>query len=176
MEPLILHLAYFIVLNLAVVLIGYWFVRNTMIWQSWVLMILSIYIVHIVFLGEHAIIRMLALIATTFTGMKVIATAEGYKGKPKRLSFRKWAVFAIGWAGMRAQPFETLGDKALPDAWSKIKYGISRVIAGAALIFLAHQLARLSFDPYVLYLLITAILLLAFSLILHFGLLSISAG
>jgi len=176
MGPLILHLAYFIVLNLAVVLIGYWFVRNTMIWQSWALMILSIYIVHIVFLGEHAIIRMLALIATTFTAMKVIAAAESYKGKPKRLSFWKWAVFAIGWAGMRAQPFETLGDKALPDAWPKIKYGISRVLAGAVLILLAHQLARLSFDPYVLYLLITAILLLAFSLILHFGLLSISAG
>ena len=176
METLILHLAYFIALNLAIVLVGYWFVRNTMIWQSWILLALSIYTVHIVFLDEHEIIRMLALIATTFTAMKVIATAESYKSKPKSLSFGKWALFAIGWAGMRAQPFETLGNGALPDAWPKIKYGISRVLAGFVLILLAHQLATLSIDPYVRYLLTTPVLLVAFSLILHFGLLSISAG
>jgi len=176
MEPIILHLAYFALLNLLIVIVGYWFVRNTRIWQSWVLMVLSIYIVHIVFLGEHAIMRMLALIATTFTAMKVIATAESYKDKPQSLSFRAWAAFAIGWAGMRAQPFETLGQPALPEAWPKIKYGISRVLAGFVLILLAHQLAKLSINTYLLYLLITAVLLLAFSLILHFGLLSISAG
>lgn len=176
MEPLLLHLAYFILLNLSIILIGYWMVRNTMIWQSWSLLALSILIIHIIFVNEQSIIRMLALIATTFTAMKVIATAETYRGKTLILSFLQWGVFAIGWAGMRAQPFETLGSKALPDAWPKLKFGISRILAGFLLIFFAHQLAALPIDGDILYILITGVLLIAFSLILHFGLLSISAG
>lgn len=119
---------------------------------------------------------MLVLIATTFTAMKVIAGAESYKGKPFRLSFLQWTAFAIGWAGMRSQPFETLGKERLPDAWPKIRYGFSRLLAGFALIFLAHQLVVLPIDAPILYLMVSTILLLAFSLILHFGLLSISAG
>lgn len=176
MEPILLHLAYFMLLNLSIILIGYWLVGNTMIGQSWCLLALSILIIHLIFLDEHPIIRMLALIATTFTAMKVIATAESYKGKQLSLSFKQWATFAIGWAGMRAQPFETLGSRPLPDAWPKIKFGISRILAGFLLIFLAHQLVRLPIDRDVLYFIITGVLLVAFSLILHFGLLSISAG
>ncbi len=176
MEPILLHLAYFMLLNLSIILIGYWLVRNTMIGQSWCLLALSILIIHLIFLNEHPIIRMLALIATTFTAMKVIATAESYKGKQLSLSFKQWATFAIGWAGMRAQPFETLGSRPLPEAWPKIKFGISRILAGSLLIFLAHQLVTLPIDGDILYILITGILLVSYSLILHFGLLSISAG
>lgn len=176
MESISFHLFYFVLLELLIVLIGYRFVRNAMIWQSWGLLIASIYIVHMIFIDEGAIIRMAILITATFTSMKVIAAAESYKDKPFRLSFLQWSVFAVGWAGMRPQPFENLGKERLPDAWSKIKYGISRILAGFALILVAHQLVVLPIDAEVLYLIITIILLLAFSLILHFGLLSISAG
>ena len=176
MEPIPLHLAYFMLLNLSIILIGYWLISNDMIWQSWSLFALSILIIHFIFSNDHPIIRMFALIATTFTAMKVIAAAESYKGKPLNLSFFQWGVFAIGWAGMRAQTFETIGSKPLPDAWPKIKFGISRILAGFLLIFLAHQLVTLPIDSDVLYFIITGVLLVAFSLILHFGLLSISAG
>lgn len=176
MEQIILQLIYFIVMNLVLVLTGYWFVQNTMIWQSWALLVFSVCVIHMIFLNENAIIRMLVLIATTFTAMKVIATAESYRDKSQKLSFRQWTVFAIGWAGMRAQPFETLGEAALPDAWPKIRFGVSRILVGFVLVFLAHLLATFSVNTYLLYIIITAILLLAFSLILHFGLLSISAG
>lgn len=175
-EPIILHLTYFAFLNLALVLVGYWFVRNNLIWQSWGVLALSIYFIHIIFLHEHSIIRMFALIATTFTAMKVIATTESYKDKPQGLTFRQWTAFAIGWAGMRAQPFETLGQPALPEAWPKIRFGVSRLLIGFALILLAHQLATLSVNTHFFYFIITTILLMAFSLVLHFGLLSISAG
>ncbi len=147
-----------------------------MIWQSWGLLALSILIIHLIFINEHPIIRMLAVIATTFTAMKVIAASENYKGKALNLSYLQWGVFAIGWAGMRAQPFETLGSKPLPDAWPKIKFGISRILAGLLLIYLAHQFANFQIDRDVLYFIITGVLLVAFSLILHFGLLSINAG
>jgi alginate O-acetyltransferase complex protein AlgI len=173
--PLIL-ISYFAIINLAVVLLGYVLIRRQMIWQSWVLLVLSIFVVHLIFLHQGAIVRMVAIIATTFTAMKVIAVAEGYKGKRLRLGFKQWLVFATGWAGMRAQPFETLGAKPLPGAWGMIRFGISRVIIGLLLILLAHKLVLLPMDHQLNYVLVGAILLIGLSLILHFGMLSVSAG
>jgi hypothetical protein len=176
MEPLLLHLACFTLLNLSIIFIGYRLVKHKLIWQSWGLLVLSILIIHLIFLNEHPVIRMLALIATAFTAMKVIATAESYRNQALRLSFLQWGAFVIGWAGMRPQPFETLGQAVLPVAWPKIKFGISRILAGIVLLILAHYMVKLPIDSDVLYILTTAILLIAFSLILHFGLLSISVG
>ena len=170
------HLLYFALINLAIVLLGYVFVKEKMIVQSWLLLMLSIVIIHLIFLHEHPIIRMLALIATTFTAMKVIAVAESYKNKTLSLKFKPWFVFATGWAGMRAEPFETLGGKPLPNAWPMIRFGISRVIAGGLLILLAHWIVSLALDRTLTYVLVSLILLVGFSLILHFGLLGINAG
>lgn len=167
---------YFALINSVVVLLGYVFVRRQMIWQSWVLLVLSIFVVHLIFLHQGAIIRMLAIIATTFTAMKVIAVAEGYKGKPLTLGFKQWLIFATGWAGMRAQPFETLGTKPLPGAWGMIRFGISRIVIGLLLILLAHKLVLLPINHRLAYVLVSGVLLIGLSLILHFGLLSISAG
>jgi hypothetical protein len=175
MIPL-MPLVFLSLINLAVVLLGYVLVRGQMIWQSWVLLVFSIFVVHLIFLHQGAIIRMLAIIATTFTAMKVIAVAEGYKGKPLTLSFKQWLVFAAGWAGMRAQPFETLGGRPLSGAWGMIGFGISRIIIGLVLILLAHQLVLLPMDHHLNYILVSATLLIGLSLILHFGMLSISAG
>jgi len=147
-----------------------------MILLSWAMLILSILVIHIVFLHERPIIRMLAIIATTFTAMKVIAVAEEYKNKKLTLKFNQWVVFAIGWAGMRAQPFESLGEKPLPGAGPIITFGVSRVIIGLLLIALAHKAMLLPVSPGLTYILVSAILLVGFSLILHFGLLGISAG
>lgn len=139
-------------------------------------MITSLLIIHFIFLHEHPVIRMLGLIVTTFTCMKVIAAANDYKDKPLGLTFIQWSAFAIGWMGMRAQPFEKLGSAPLPNAWPMIKFGISRFIAGLVLIVTAHQVALLHLGPALNYITVTALLLIGFSLILHFGLLSISAG
>ena len=147
-----------------------------MILLSWAMLILSILVIHLIFLHEGPIIRMLAIIATTFTAVKVIAVAEGYKNKKLTLKFNQWVVFAVGWAGMRAQPFESLGEKPLPGAWPIITFGVSRVIIGLLLIALAHKAILLPVFPCLIYILVSAILLVGFSLILHFGLLGISAG
>jgi hypothetical protein len=176
MGPTLLHFIYFGLMNLLIVIAGYWVMTRKMLGLSWALLVFGILIIHLIFLNDHPVARMLALIATTFTAMKVIASAEGYKNKPINLTFKQWTVFATGWAGMRAQPFETLGGKPLPEAWPKIKFGIRRVVAGFILILLARQLVLLSINVNVLYILVSALLLVGFSLILHFGLLSISAG
>ena len=176
MENTIIHLCYFGLINVIVVLIGYQILKKRLVLLSWILMITSLLIIHFIFLHEHPVIRMLGLIVTTFTCMKVIAAANDYKDKPLGLTFIQWSAFAIGWMGMRAQPFEKLGSAPLPNAWPMIKFGISRFIAGLVLIVTSHQVALLHLGPALNYITVTALLLIGFSLILHFGLLSISAG
>lgn len=175
-SELIIHIIYFSLINIAMVLSGYLILKKQLLITAWLIMILTILGVNLIFIHEHPIIRMLVIIATTFTAMKPIAAIESYGGKQITLSFIQWAAFAGGWAGMRPQPFETLGAKALPDAWRKILFGLSRIIAGLLLIALAHLLSTLLIANEIKHVLISAILLVAFSLILHFGLLSIGAG
>ncbi|GAB3927913.1 wax synthase family protein [Mucilaginibacter myungsuensis] len=173
---LIVSLLYFMLINISVTLLGYVLIKKQQVALSWLLLIVSIAGIYLVMKDQHPIIKMLGIIAITFTAMKVIAVTEGYKGKPLTLNFKQWLVFAGGWAGMRAQPFETLGSPALPGAWKMIGYGISRVFSGAMLIALAH-IIRSQWAPVgFVYALISVLLLIGFSLILHFGLLSISAG
>ena len=77
---------------------------------------------------------------------------------------------------MRAQPFETFGGAPLPNAQPMIGFGLSRVFIGIMLILVAHILVWFQVYHDVTYVVVSAILLIAFSLILHFGLLGISAG
>ncbi|MES2112415.1 MAG: MBOAT family protein [Bacteroidota bacterium] len=176
MTPLFYHLFDFALINLAVIGVGYFMIREKMIFQSWMLLAVSIIGVHLIFIYEHPVMRMLALIVTTFTAMKVVAVAKGYQHKNLTLSFIQWAIFAAGWMGMRAEPFETLGGKPLPGAWQMIRFGASRVVAGVLLIALAHGVVSIPLNKEFAYILVSAILLVGFSLLLHFGVLGISAG
>ncbi|RFZ84752.1 hypothetical protein DYU05_03865 [Mucilaginibacter terrenus] len=172
----ITHVSCFAVINLLVILVGYSLIRAKAILLNWTILISTIAVVSYLFIQEGAILRMLAIIATTFTGMKVIAVTEGYRNKNLTLTFKQWCVYAIGWVGMRAEPFETLGAKPLPCARSMINTGISRVVAGAALILLARYVEHRYHSDEFTYLAVTALLLVGFSLVLHFGFLAISAG
>ncbi|TFF35971.1 MBOAT family protein [Mucilaginibacter psychrotolerans] len=174
--PLIVRLLCFAVINLAVVLVGYVFIKRTLVFAGWIMLVLSITGVFFIFVNEHPVFKMLAIIATTFSAMKVIAVTEGYKNRPLTLTFKQWCTYAAGWVGMRAQPFETLGQKAVPGGGEMVRFGISRIIVGALLILLVHGIVALHLDAELTYILMSPILLVALSLILHFGLLSISAG
>ncbi len=180
MQPLALPVSSFVAINIAIVVLGYLIVKSKQVLFSWLLLVSTIAAIHFIFLDAHPALRMLALIATTFTGMKVISVTESYKSKLLTLTFIQWAVFAIGWAGMRAEPFEKLGSTPLPGGWGMIRFGISRVVLGALFIWLARCIARLPIQDGVGFeiqtLSLTAFLLIGLSLILHFGLLSISAG
>jgi Membrane bound O-acyl transferase family len=176
MELTLLHLLYFALINLALVLLGFVLIQRQTVLLSWMLLVVSIAAVYLIFLYEHPVLKMLALIATTFTAMKIVAVCEAYRQKAPILNFKQWFVFAVGWAGMRAQPFETLGGNPLPNAWPMIRFGVSRVIGGLLLILLSHGLVSLHLNNNLTYILVSPILLAGFSLILHFGFLSISAG
>jgi hypothetical protein len=170
------HIACFAAINLLLVLLGYILVKRELVWPGWVLLLLVIPELYYIFIHDHPVIKMLAIIATTFTCMKVITAAVDYRGKSPKLKFIPWLAFAAGWAGMRAQPFESLGAAALPNAWAMIRFGISRVIAGLLLIALAHGIVALHLSAGLTYILVSALLLIGLSQILHFGLLSIGAG
>ncbi|WP_462264478.1 MBOAT family protein [Mucilaginibacter sp.] len=172
----VLPLLYFLLLNAVIIIAGYIVIKNTRLTSAWVMLVFSVAVIGFVFRQIQPVIKMLAIIATTFTAMKVVTATESYKGKTFALTFKQWLVFAAGWAGMRAQPFETLGAAAIPGARGMIRFGISRLLAGALLIGLAHLLVKQPINPTFLYIAVSALLLVAFSLILHFGLLSISAG
>lgn len=176
MEALTIQLFYFALLNLLMIGFGYRSIRYARIQQSWIILVFSIFTMHLIFLKDDPTIRMFALIATAFTAMKVIATIESCEGSTFNLSFFQWVVFVVGWAGMRAQPFENLGSTALPNAWSNIRVGVTSIVAGVLLICSAHRLKELHMEEEIRYVAVTAILLVAFSLILHFGWLRVSMG
>ena len=176
MNNLIQPLLIITVLNIVMIAAGYRLVQLRNVLSGWLFLLIGITVIYFTTLHCHPILRMLALIATTFTGMKVVAATEAYKQKHLRLNFKQWFVFAAGWAGMRPHPFETFKSAPLPGGTSFISYGISRLVVGAVLIFLAHQVVKLPLNNHLIYFSVSAILLVALSLILHFGLLSISAG
>jgi hypothetical protein len=176
MNTLLLPLLYFVLINIAMILLGWIFIRQQTVILCWLMLVGTVLAIHFIFINASPVIRMLAIIATTFTGMKVISVTEGYKNKALKLTFIQWLVYAIGWAGMRAQPFETLGAPALPNAWPMIRFGITRIIAGLLLILLAHGILLLHLPGMATYSIVSVVLLIGLSLILHFGILNISAG
>src|SRR6478609_5118605 len=103
-----LLLLLFGLLNIAVILIGYLVVNNHRLALSWLMLAASVTVACLIFWDCHPIIKMLGIIATTFTAMKVVAVTQSYSNKPM-LTFKQWFMFAAGWAGMRAEPFEKLG-------------------------------------------------------------------
>jgi hypothetical protein len=171
-----LTLLHFALLNIILVFVGYVLIKRQQLALSWLMLILGVSYIYFAFTAAHPVLQMLAIIATTFTGMKVVAVICEYKGKVPGLSLLQWLAFTVGWVGMRAKPFETLGGKPVPQAWPIIRFGISRVIAGVAIVLLAHQVVRLPSNTGLVYVVVSIMLLTGFSLILHFGLLGISAG
>jgi len=173
---LFLCLFYFVIINLAVAGVGYRLMKAGNRWSSWLLMVLAILPVCLLFFQQPPIIKMLAIIATTFTGMKAVAVTAYYKDKKASLNFIQWLAFVIGWAGMLPQPFEKFPAPSLTGGWPMIWFGVSRIIGGLAFVLLAHRLVLLPVNQRVPDVFISAILLVALSLILHFGLLSVGAG
>ena len=176
MNHLIDDIIFLVIINTVLVITGFFIVRQKAILIAWLLFAASIAIVFLIFRNEHPVIKMLAIIAVTFTAMKIVVVPLDYAGKKFNLTFKQWAMFAGGWAGMRALPFATLGGKALPGAGQLIWFGISRLMFGGLLIMGGHELVWLQLNAGITHVLVSMILLIGLSLILHFGMLSISAG
>lgn len=176
MTPLLHHIALFALVNLLLFTAGFSIIKHKWVLASWLGFIVAIGAVSFIFYNDMPVIKMLAIIATTFTAMKIVAVLMEYQKRPMPLTFIQWGAFVLGWFGMKAKPFETFGGPALSEAASFIRYGISRLFIGAILITLAHFAVKLPLDTSILYPIVSVILLIGFSFVLHFGILSISAG
>ena len=107
----------------------------------------------------NAILRMLVLIAVTFVAMKIVVVAV----TRTRLTPRQWLAFA-GWFGMRPALFTRRGKGET----TSLTRGLTAIAAGIALLLLARTIA----SP----LLVSAIALVALSLILHFGIIDVTTS
>jgi hypothetical protein len=176
MMTLLIRLCCFGLINLAIAFAGYFLLKRRATAGAWLTMTGSDALICFLFWHQHPIIKMLAIIATTFTGMKAVAATKYYQDKPGTLNFTQWLPFALGWAGMNPRPFEAFPGRPLNGAWIMIRSGLYRILIGLVLIGLVHQLVTLPVNKEAIRVIVSAILLVAFSLILHFGILSISAG
>jgi hypothetical protein len=152
-------------------------IRNTGIARlsAWLMVIVSTAGIERWCNDEGAGYRMLAIILVMLFSIKVVVTVETYKNGKAGLSFVQWLAFVTGWFGMRPQIFESLGGRSLPGGRDLIIFGIIRILSGAALLMLAKWIS-IHYVSFYSKIIITGLLLAAISLILHFGILNISAG
>jgi len=136
---------------------------------AWILAILSLVASLIVTRHQEPLVRMLVIVIFQLLSMKIVVYAEA-KERGTGLNFLRWLAFAIGWFGMRPDLFKNFPQAPLLYRPLLIK-GFSRIMTGLTLLYLSclPALHHLFFLP--------ALLLLAgLSLILHFGILNLSAG
>lgn len=176
MQVNLAHCIYFLLLNTGLVLGGYIIIKKNLLLLSYLLLVVSVLAVYLLFQHDAPVSKMVAIIATTFISIKVVAATQSYNNKKQTLKFTQWIVFATAWAGMRIQIFETLGSKPIPGGWKMIGFGISRMCFGGLLLFISHLIIHLYINQTYVYVAVTATALMGLSLILHFGILGISAG
>ncbi len=150
---------------------GFWLIRNKFSnFLSWTLPIFSVAGVHFLTAEEPAGFRMIALILVLLTGMKVV-TAAAY---PRlRFTWFKWTLYCFTWVGMNPEIFfkqRLATDKSL------FYRGMVFLASGVTILFLLRFfLSPGSIPTGVSYYLLSLVILIALSMILHFGLLNISA-
>ncbi|MGY3214206.1 MBOAT family protein [Mucilaginibacter sp. HD30] len=169
----VINLFYLALVYFFLLLIGYPVAKRNLAWVGWLCLVLCVSAMWLVFRLEHPVIKMLAIIITTFTAMKMVVVAESYRNKPFKLSFFQWLAFTAGWAGMQPKAFETVFSKNLPGGGLLINQGVIRILIGLLLITLAHLTTDLAGNTQII---TNGLLLVGLSLILHFGILTVSAG
>jgi Membrane bound O-acyl transferase family len=151
-------------------------VARALVASTWVLFIVITFAAEWCSRGMPALLRMFAIIVPVFFCMKFIVTAMTSGRGSSLLRVLPWCAFACGWAGMRPGIFQTLGNPPLVHAREMILSGLMRVSAGAFLVWVAREVSRFQLDRTLSLFLVSALLLWGYSLILHFGLLKMSAG
>jgi len=156
--------------------LGYLLVKNKLTFLAWPNLLFFLILTATLFFKATPILKMFALIAITLNAMKIVVTVNSYNDTAFRLGFFQWLVFTAGWVGMRLQSFKGLGGLAVPGAMRLLLTGLSRVLLGFVFLAAAHLAVKLFVAAPVIFVLTTGLILTGLSFILHFGLLSITAG
>jgi alginate O-acetyltransferase complex protein AlgI len=160
-------------------IIGYSLTRITKyilsIRLAWSYLLLATILVERMEQAQPSGFRMLSIILVMLFSMKSIVTIEYYRDKQNKLSFIQWLAFAVGWFGMKPGLFEELGGSRKEGSTNLFFFGISRIVIGSVLLYLANLLA-VSYNGFYILMIIIGLSLAGISLILHFGILNVSAG
>jgi hypothetical protein len=161
---------------LSIPLFGYVILTNNRIHPIGLAWFLAIAFILFIYLYVQAtpLLLMLLYIMSTFLSLKIIV-ATNHLTKERQLNFKQWCLFCYAWFGMNPLPFRSFPAKPLSDYKSYFTKGVKRILAGVLLINSVHCIWKFipdpafDFVPHLFY-------LISLSLILHFGLLNISAG
>lgn len=170
-----LILIYLVVYGFCLVVLGYFlpFVNNLFFARvmTWTISVLTVLFSVIITWNAPPLVRMIAIVLLQLLSMKAVVMVETYRGKP-HLNFFQWCAFAIGWFGMRPLLFESLPSKPLQ--YSRLLWiAISRVITGLLLLYVSQIFEKSNLR---IFFLSELVLLVGLSLILHFGILNLSAA
>lgn len=163
-------------LNIGFVWAGYLILRRGFVVLSWLLLPVVITGIHFLFLNSDPVLRMFTLISTSFVLMKIVVATVSYQHNDHKLNLKQWMCYCCTWVGMQPRLFEHFGGKRLEGAKPMIAFGISRMLLGMVFVWLGRYLNVLHMNATLIHFLVIVCLLVGFSLILHFGLLSIQAG
>lgn len=139
-------------------------------WLCWVFPIASVLIIHRCTTDASLLFRMVALILVLLTGMKVVM-ARQYTNL--NFTLGKWVLYCFAWVGMNPEIF--FKRRSLPDN-SLLYRGILFFITGLTTLLALRFFLDSKFPPEgFMFLGLSLVLLIALSMVLHFGLLNISA-
>lgn len=156
---------------LAEFFLGWWLTRLKIKHVAWLFPVVAVLLVHIITLQEPAAFRMVALILVLLTGMKVVM-AQAY---PKlRFTFVTWWLYCFAWVGMNPELF--FKQRATADRGLLIR-GALFLIVGSLIMLIVRLTHTTPLPPESTLFFFTQslIILVGFSMVLHFGLLNINA-
>ena len=110
---------------------------------------------------------MVAIVSVSLVAMKIVVLVES----GVQLKFFQWMAFTFGWFGMRPVLFQELGSSSQPYVEFIIK-GVTRIVVGLVFLYIS-LLVDLELSKYFIPQLF---LLVGLSLVLHFGILNLSAA
>lgn len=148
-------------------------------WAAWLLVVTFAVIVERVTADEPAGVRMLAIIAALWIGMKTVVCVEYQAAGHAPLPFFAWLGFAGLWFGMRPGVFANRNREPLRDSGRLIGRALQWVALGLSFLVLAHliwQTWRAALGDAASLILVTLLALAGLSMIMHFGVVNVTAG
>lgn len=166
-QPIVL----LIIVLIAEFFLGFEFIKERgPVWLSWAFPIAAVILIHIYTSEASSLVRMIALIFVLLTGMKVVM-ARQYPDLNFNLG--KWFLYCFTWVGMNPETFFKI--RTTPDR-SLLYRGTIFFLIGLAMLLSFRFFYDSKFPPEgILFYGLSFVLLISFSLMLHFGLLNISA-
>jgi hypothetical protein len=139
---------------------------------AWLIAFVTVIVSTVLTKHESPLARMMTIVILQLLSMKILVAVETYSGE-NRLTIIQWLAFSLGWFGMRPALFEKLPSPSKEYRALLLK-GISRIFVGYCLLYLSFVIDQYGWPQQ--YYVPQLFLLIGVSLILHFGILNLSAA